>query len=376
LPQVSSWESLKKEDLNLLELSLKTDATTYLPIGNDGTRAFISQYGELLHIARYLDGHYKTALSIGRPRVAQFLHQSASRAHTGFGLRFRDSQPIVKPKLSWINDRWPRITYTINDVQISVHFVVLDGILWHQYIITNNTNEDQSLDLILDLGLIMTEVFEPLNQHGSSSGMSEVFPQLSPDLKFDQSGYAGSVSHVSLRELENPSKLEALFRMWLNHEPATLRSKSCPVAVNNSDDYSEFEASSDSETEQGMGSISRIGGTVDNVHEVRNRTFTVLKGQSQELLLGWKIQQRPKEEHEQTLFSYFDLSSYLRQETGPHWRFQEPKSFMGTFRRHLQHILCVSSVPMAQSSENAIMFMNEDVNFGLSTPINQLYVQV
>ncbi|KAL9627507.1 MAG: hypothetical protein Q9164_007589, partial [Protoblastenia rupestris] len=78
----------------------------------------------------------------------------------GYGLRILGDEyhePEI-PNLAFFGDRWPRITYRVNDLTVTVQMLVNKGVVIQQFSVNNTSSESKDLDIVLDVDFRIQEL--------------------------------------------------------------------------------------------------------------------------------------------------------------------------------------------------------------------------
>ncbi|KAL9105665.1 MAG: hypothetical protein Q9227_009214 [Pyrenula ochraceoflavens] len=139
--------------------------SSYASFGDKGTTATVNAYGEIMRLSRYVGGNKSPSKICGlefgggqKPYFityrAQRLQEELSLPHSGFGLRIANEESLetASPALEFVNDRWPRITYSTQNFKVEVRLFCRDGTILQQYIATNilDTAADLQFELWID----------------------------------------------------------------------------------------------------------------------------------------------------------------------------------------------------------------------------------
>lgn len=130
---------------------------TYSSIGDQGTTASINAYGELIQFGRYLgartSGLFVVDQTFGDPswepymvvdRATGLQTRSRERRRITFGLEFPEVS-LEDPRLSYLGYRWPRYEYRTEKCELAIQWMVRDGIVLQQCLLTNRADEDTNI---------------------------------------------------------------------------------------------------------------------------------------------------------------------------------------------------------------------------------------
>ncbi|EAW07051.1 uncharacterized protein ACLA_087570 [Aspergillus clavatus NRRL 1] len=133
----------------------------YVSFGDNGVTASGGAYGALMRLCRYIDRPDLRSKMIGLEfndeaeawyvywRAAQFL-QDAPLPKSGFGLRILTPLPQESPKLDFLGDRWPVITYRTGGFRVTVTLSCQNHIVVQHTSIRNESSSLGQLELLLD----------------------------------------------------------------------------------------------------------------------------------------------------------------------------------------------------------------------------------
>ena len=78
----------------------------------------------------------------------------------GFGLRILGDEDYESeiPDLAFLGNRWPRITYRVDDLIVTVQMLVNKGIVIQQFSVTNSLSESKDIDIVLDVDFKIQEL--------------------------------------------------------------------------------------------------------------------------------------------------------------------------------------------------------------------------
>ncbi len=370
-----TFETFNADDLKPLFIPSRCEKKTYTCFGLNGTTAIISPYGEILNISKSIteikataetkseiefkstDNRNQRILSLDchavvncsrtgmerRRRFQELAEREAPGGDTGLGLCIESVNANMNPKLSWLNDRWPRITYSLEGINVSVKFAIQgeENILLQQYIITNSTNEDKDLPLLLTTRWTELSNNEPDDRDVYTEPLvAESFP-----VEWD-----ADHRHIHIEGSENTA--EAMIHVFHNGDLIDLNMDTCPIHWDWNRDYYKF--------------FSPFR---------RHRRFSVPKGSVQEVTAVYKIQQ--KGETERSILAYIDTCNFLKNDQPRNTFFKENDEFSPIFRRQLEHILCACSLPLVGMSddEQYLAITNGNALYPFSAaPLCALYV--
>ncbi|KIY03610.1 uncharacterized protein Z520_00301 [Fonsecaea multimorphosa CBS 102226] len=138
-----------------LEPAIRTD----IAFGDgQGTVGYISEFGELIQVSRMLDFGPHGVIQV-RPNsdIADFDHIIQGSC-SGIGLRLNNRSAVPEEDfrpVSYIHDRWPKLSYTTGGVEVEMVFAVVDKKIVHQCVLSNKGNDDATVDLVFDLGFAL-----------------------------------------------------------------------------------------------------------------------------------------------------------------------------------------------------------------------------
>ncbi|OQV09218.1 hypothetical protein CLAIMM_13364 [Cladophialophora immunda] len=76
----------------------------------------------------------------------------------GIGLRLNDRSAVAKEDfrpVSYIHDRWPKLSYTTEGIEVEMVFAVVDKKIVHQCVLSNKGNVNATVDLVFDMGFAL-----------------------------------------------------------------------------------------------------------------------------------------------------------------------------------------------------------------------------
>lgn len=121
---------------------------TYVSFGHDGTTASTNAYGNLMQISRYFgqdagnpSGFFcaqTTDEDINPPFHAlhRFSDLSSASAKKGLGFRLwmeKNDETTSMPKMTFVNNRWPRFKHEARLCDFEVQYVVREGTVYQMY---------------------------------------------------------------------------------------------------------------------------------------------------------------------------------------------------------------------------------------------------
>jgi hypothetical protein len=134
-----------------------TENQSYTSIGDQGTTASMNSYGEIIQLGSYLgvrapgmfvvDQSFEQLpepyMATSRAEELESLSREriASRSQSTFGLDLSEI-PLEKPKLSYLGYRWPRYEYRTEAFELVIQWMVRDGVILQQCLLTNLWSED------------------------------------------------------------------------------------------------------------------------------------------------------------------------------------------------------------------------------------------
>lgn len=146
---------------------------TYASFGDNGTTASISAYGDLMQISTFLglgrsgiftvDSDKLSEPYLVNQRAGELQEMMAQGLTRGFGLRMQETSRPVLPKLEFLHSRWPRLTYKMHHLDITVQMLIHNGTVIQQYIIDSGWDED--FELYFDTDILIREQNYADNSH-------------------------------------------------------------------------------------------------------------------------------------------------------------------------------------------------------------------
>lgn len=144
---------------------------TYASFGDSGTTATVSQYGTIMRISKYLGGENNPSKMFGLEfpdgstpyfidQRAEDFQQNLSVPSCGFGLQITglDSLQLVVPKLEFLIDRWPQITYSIKGFNVRVQLFCQNGTVFQRFTLSKTLTSTEDLDIVLDVNFLMHQL--------------------------------------------------------------------------------------------------------------------------------------------------------------------------------------------------------------------------
>ncbi len=222
----TSYQHYEPTDGECISVESVPGSKTYASFGDDGTTASVSAYGEIIQISKYLGLGDSGIFSVDPDELeepflvssrAAELHDKAQALGSGFGLSMRRIESLSPPKMEFLQARWPRLTYNVPQVNITVQLLVHNGTVIQQYTIDNTRDED--LEMVFDTGVLLREQeFASLSHKFNMSG--------SLDDAYDKShgpnGYGLLVVH-KLDDSQIPTEYPADSHMAKQNETSIAR---------------------------------------------------------------------------------------------------------------------------------------------------------
>ncbi|KAH0832429.1 hypothetical protein FOPE_01072 [Fonsecaea pedrosoi] len=138
---------------------LKPAIRTDIAFGDgQGTVGYISEFGELIQVRRMLDFGPRGVIYV-RPNsdIFEFAHIIQGSC-PGIGLRLNNRSVLPEKDfrpVSYIHDRWPKLSYTAEDIEVEMVFAVVDGKVVHQCVLSNRGSVEATVDLVFDLSFTL-----------------------------------------------------------------------------------------------------------------------------------------------------------------------------------------------------------------------------
>jgi hypothetical protein len=221
LPRIrSDWEP---QEIDLLALESKT--LINIPFGYDGCGANITPFGEIIQLTKYIpdkecytENCYYIAETLTTLRAEwttkrqKKIEQCCQTPLTGLGLRLKNKIAPQSPRLEWVHDRWPRITYKDGNTQVQIKFLVSQGTVYQQYTIYNE--DDKSFDVNFDLNCGVRILGDPVYY----ADMTEEV-----HLFLESSGNSASLMTESVpKKIESTEAIRVLITVYKDGEPFEL----------------------------------------------------------------------------------------------------------------------------------------------------------
>lgn len=123
-----------------------------------------------MRLSKYVGGENNPSKMIGlefsqgyipwqvEQRAEKFQHKLPS-PFSGFGLQIdMDSLQSEVPKLEFLNDRWPQLTYSVKGFNVRVRLFCQRGTVIQQFTVTNTLASATDLPIILAAGFLMHDL--------------------------------------------------------------------------------------------------------------------------------------------------------------------------------------------------------------------------
>lgn len=112
------------DGLECIEVPSDPKLKTCIPFGIDGVTAIVTPYGEILRLSQYrAEGQRLISLSSASLDWQWEFHKLSQLPTNGIGLYLQPTaireKLEIRPRLKWVNDRWPRITFSIDGIDIT-----------------------------------------------------------------------------------------------------------------------------------------------------------------------------------------------------------------------------------------------------------------
>ncbi|MCJ1429422.1 hypothetical protein MMC29_007336, partial [Sticta canariensis] len=149
----------------------KRKRPTYASFGDSGTTASVNGYGKIMRLSRYVGGENNPSKMLGLEfsqgnepylvelRAEEFQHELPS-PFSGFGLHIMDIDSLQSevPKLEFLNDRWPQLTYSVRGFNVRVRLFCQRGTVIQQFAATNTLASATDLPIILAVDFLMHDL--------------------------------------------------------------------------------------------------------------------------------------------------------------------------------------------------------------------------
>jgi hypothetical protein len=247
---------------------------------------------------------------------------------SGIGLyltgHFKPGVGPTNPRLEWVHDRWPLVSYSRGELDIKIQYIVEDGVVYQRYSITNRGIAPTPVEFGVDM-LIRIAGDELFRGDEGSDGVA-VLPD---DMVDNHVTFPGplDLSLVILRELpvldETPDKkgsAQVVLTIFKNGQ--------------------------------------RQGLTLDKSLSNNNSHFApghVAPNETLDITAAYKLQVVEEEDACLTDFviPYVDVSAFLDKDRDGHWLLEKSRSNW-IYRRHLEHVLSVCVTPTDLGEDNGL----------------------
>ena len=344
---VPTLKSRRRESHKSLVVPSEPDTHTFIPFGIDGTTVVINRYGEILKILQYITAKPPQIIALDTYKLQypymelhnQELYWNSQDRGTGFRLNLmlthKDEKIHSEPILEWVNGRWPRISYLLARLEVSIQFSIEHGIVSQRLLIKNPFDVDKDLHFALQAG---GSTVTTLHIEDDRWEMNEVLgqPATKPQIMQDLDGHfvlgeerlAPKLNDDSTKKSVTSEALIALFRNGNSISPNNIVLR--PVEENKSP-YQETPSTTILPTPRTPDIISI------QPHGV------------QEVDVQYML--RPYGDNSRSV-RYFDVGIFLASEQHGIWNFINNNDINTILLRHLEHILCTCIVPIALNSKS------------------------
>lgn len=149
----------------------KRQRPTYASFGDSGTTASVNGYGKIMRLSKYVGGENNPSKMLGlefsqgnepylvEQRAEEFQHKLPS-PFSGFGLQIMDIDSLQSevPKLEFLNNRWPQLTYSVRGFNVRVRLFCQRGTVIQQFAVTNTLASATDLPILLAFGFLMHDL--------------------------------------------------------------------------------------------------------------------------------------------------------------------------------------------------------------------------
>ncbi|KIW71990.1 hypothetical protein PV04_00214 [Phialophora macrospora] len=345
----TTFLNFKLSDKELLSAPKGGRVKAEIAFGDEGTIAYISEYGELVMMMKYLDvgatGMVTAASMTAEVNMAKELDEQLKTPGTGIGLRLYDWPSIENPQVQFVHDRWPRISITLPDVaNIKIQLVVKDGCVFQQYIVDSISDGPQELlfRVNTDIGLWPTRFWKQ---------WYDVYDNTATELEPDQMNLSARLRVVPKPDLtcdDQPPEVGELMLSFALFEDGKV------VGLSYDGDFDPYDYVLRLEKYQKRELMAKyqLGATGLTVPEpeaaILNKSESVVSAEPE---LAGSNEPKPANSDElgQNIQQYVDICAFLTEEgrkygTWKAWDGQEKSHFV--FRRNLEHILTVCAIPL------------------------------
>ena len=261
-----------------------------------------------------------------------------------------------KPRLEWVNGRWPRISYESDGLSVSIQYTVQQGVISQQFLIKNPSKKDQKIPYALQAeGSTVTT----LHIEDNVWEMTDDFdwtaskPQIVRDLNgFYILGENKSVMHQDGTRTKYSGNSEAIMAVF--HNGVRLGAENVRlIPIEDEAPVAQRKPSENLLLNQNFPSVLCIP-----PHGI------------EEVVVQYIL--RSHIDNELPYLDYFDVGTFLRNEQYCVWSFKEESVFNNIFRRQLEHILCLCLVKVVPSSNSGPRIPFDTTLASGSTPVGDL----
>ncbi|KIW33229.1 hypothetical protein, variant [Cladophialophora immunda] len=345
----TTFLNFKLSDKELLSAPKGGRVKAEIALGDEGTIAYISEYGELVMMMKYLGvgatGMVTAASMTTEVNLAMELDEQLETPGTGIGLRLYDWSSFENLQVQFVHDRWPRISFTLPDVaNVTIQLVVKDGCVFQQYIVDSISDGSQKLlfRVNTDIGLWPTRFWEQ---------EYDVYDIKATKLHRDQTDLSAQLRVVPKPAEDchtEPPKVSELMLSFALFEDG----KAVGLAYDDDVDPYDYVLKLEKYQKRELMAKYQLGATGLTGSEPEpatpNEPESVV---SAERDLAGSNEPKPAGSNElgQSIQQYVDICAFLTEEGRKYgawkaWNSQERSHFV--FRRNLEHILTVCAIPL------------------------------
>ncbi|KAI9832808.1 MAG: hypothetical protein M1819_004028 [Sarea resinae] len=300
--------SCPPEVLDDWSLPSESQCRSLIPFGDKGTIVNINELGGIVQIAKFLNRGENGMFSVESNLISEpLLHDTRDRqfeeaignSHLAFGLQLDFGTEIEQQAVAFLHDRWPMLGSRFYDISVIMQFLVEQGIVYQQCLLSNRSAEEATIDFKLETETCIYE----LDYHDSDLPFNYL------NRNFQIPGPQG-LNRVLVKELgSGPEAVQNVTQLFFDGKPINPETTS----------------------------------------------ITIPGHATREILVAYKLQiaHAEKAAAESLTIRYFDVSQFLRHQNNQRWVVSKDKRWNFVFRRHLEHLLSVAAVPLDPDNNNS-----------------------
>lgn len=368
LASASTFESFNVESLERLVVPSAPGTDTFIPFGIDGTSVAINRYGEILSILQHVADETQQVIALDTyepqyPYMKQHneeLNWRSKRQRTGLVAHLKPisqgEDKAFEPRLEWVNGRWPRISYELDGLRISIQFTVEQGAISQQFLIRNPSNEKKEVQYALQaVGSTVTTLhveddrWERNGEFDWSASKPQIIRGLNDSFTLEENK---TILQQDGTTAENSTRSKAVLAIFHNAIP--IRSENI-VLIPVEDENMAYRGT-------GMKNIPLSQESLD--------MLCVPPHGVQELVVQYKL--RPHHNKDMLSLRYHDVGTFLHNDQHGSCGFEDDIEFNTIFRRKLEHILCLCLVKNLSNSKGGPRIPFDTTFASGSTPAGDL----